>query len=157
MRRSRFHWFVTPLLVLLLLMVGVMPASAPALSTKEAGPAVSKAVAPAGYPAIAAQAHASGKVTVEVAVDPSGDVTDARLIEVEGPQQVFRQPWYEMLAREWRFMPDQRMTQRKARIEFVFRFMPRGTPREKLGTVFAPPYQVEVREEEPERVTLPGH
>jgi len=82
-------------------------------------------------------------------------VVEARLGEVQGPPRIFKQDWYERLAPEWCFNPiDGAAGPRKATIRFVFRLMPRGTPRETLGTLFVPPYQVEVSEEEPEQVTL---
>ena len=119
---------------------------------------VVRAVAPPSYPAVAAQARTGGTVNVEVTVGPGGDVIEARLGEIEGPPLVFKQEWYALLAREWHFNPSEGSAQpRKATIQFVFRLMPRGTAREKLGTVFIPPWRVEVREEEPEQVKLSGH
>lgn len=119
---------------------------------------VVRAVAPPSYPAVAAQARTGGTVNVEVMVGPGGDVIESQLGEIEGPPRVFKQDWYALLAREWQFKPSEGVAQpRKATIQFVFRLMPRGTAREKLGTVFIPPYRVEVREEEPEQVKLSGH
>jgi len=119
---------------------------------------VVKAVAPPGFPAVAAQARTGGTVNVEVTVGPTGEVTEAQLGAIEGPQRIYKQEWYALLAREWRFNPaDGAAHPRKARIQFVFLLMPRGAPREKLGTVFIPPYRIEVREQLPEQVKLSKH
>jgi len=152
--RAAALWLAVPLSVIL--GVVVLRAARGSSQTRD-NPAVLKAVAPSDYPAIAAQAHVGGRVTVEVAIDPAGAVAEARLVDVDGPPKIFAQDWYELLAREWQFASDQGASDlRKVRIEFIFRLMPRGTPREKLATLFIPPYQVEVREEEPERVKLPA-
>ena len=119
-------------------------------------PSVLEAVAPPAYPATAAQARVGGKVFVDVTVSPQGEVLDAAIANVEGPTWIFKHDWYALLAREWRFASSPRSQPRHAKIEFVFRLLPRGTPREKLGTVFTPPYRIEVREEEPATVTTDG-
>jgi TonB family protein len=152
-RAAAFWLVVSPSVILGV----VLSLAARGSSQTKNSPAVLKAVAPSDYPAIAAQARVGGRVAVEVTIDPAGMVAEARMIDVDGPPRIFEQDWYELLAREWRFASDQGAADlRKVRIEFVFRLMPRGTPREKLGTIFIPPYQVEVREEEPERVKLPA-
>jgi TonB family protein len=116
---------------------------------------VLSAVAPHSYPALAVQARVGGAVTVEVEVGPGGDVTEARLVEVQGPPRIFRQEWYARLARQWRFVPyDKGTGSRKARIVFAFRLMPREALEEELGTIFTPPFRVEVRERQPEDVHL---
>lgn len=142
----------------LLVGLGAILAAARGPSRGEERLIVVRAVAPPGYPAVAAQARTGGTVNVEVTVSPGGEVIEARLGDIEGPPRVFKQEWYELLAREWRFNPNEGTPQpRKATIQFVFRLMPRGTAREKLGTVFIPPYRVEVKEEEPEQVKLSEH
>lgn len=156
-KRHSYLIVALALLVGIPLVASVSTAGRPLASGGAEMPNVVRAVAPPDYPALAAQAHVGGVVTVEVTIDRAGAVTGAKLIEVSGPTRIFKDEWYERLAREWRFAADEGAPHaRNARIQFAFRLMPRGTPREQLGTVFAPPYQVEVREEEPERVRLPG-
>lgn len=112
-------------------------------------PVVKKAVAPS-YPLIAVASRVTAKLVFDVSIDQQGKVTDAQLSEV--PPFLFREPYYEQIARRWEFAPDERLNVRKARIQFDFRLMPLGTPREQLGTIFLAPYQIEVSAEEPETV-----
>lgn len=137
-------------LVLLLVIIGN---SGCARSSPATAPRVTRAVAPA-YPDIALEARSEFAVTIEVAINQSGDVADAKAVEASGPPKVYRKEWYEQLARQWQFAGSDLASVRTARIKFTFRLMPKETPPEQLCTVFLPPYDVEVRAKRPEDVHL---
>ncbi|MBI4749253.1 MAG: TonB family protein [Acidobacteria bacterium] len=110
-------------------------------------PSVIKAVAPV-FPLIAVTANVSGCVVIEVEITPSGTVTSAHIVD---GHSLFRQGRvYEKVARQWRFTPaDENMGIRTAKITFFFKIMPRNTPVEELTPIFLPPYQIEIRHEQP--------
>ena len=76
------------------LLIGLLAAC----GSPPAVPVIVRAVAPA-YPALAVQARASGRATVEVVIDQTGNVTSARTIEFEGTKGVFDHEWYATVAR----------------------------------------------------------
>jgi hypothetical protein len=138
----------------LMLFVGIIGtwACAPSPSPASA-PSVTRAIAPV-FPPVAIQARSDGAVTVETAITPSGEVADAKVVEITGPPRVYLKEWYEQVARQWKFAESDSPSIRTVQIKFVFRLMPTGTPPEQLGTVFLPPYQVEVRAERASDVHL---
>src|ERR1051325_368870 len=70
-------------------------------SIADDSPAVIKAVAPMNYPPLASTAIISGKVKVEVTIDPVGNVKSARIIEGHPLlRDVSKQA-----ALRWRFVP----------------------------------------------------
>lgn len=127
-------------LVVLSLMVDVCPAGASAATDVE------QAVAPV-YPGAAAASGIGGTIAVEVRLSEAGAVVNATV--GEGPAQL-RQASLEA-ARLWRF-PAQ-PAGRGIKLTFLFRLMPKDTPAAQLGAVFRPPYTVEVRRIEAEKVT----
>jgi hypothetical protein len=56
-------------------------------------------------------------------------------------------------ARRWRFAPGK--DGRTAQLTFSFVVLDRGARAEQLGTIFHPPYEVEIRVELPELNSLP--
>src|SRR5579862_7186939 len=108
--------------------------------------AVEEAVAPA-YPRRAVTARISGSVIVEVRVCEHGAVTAAT---IEEGNALLRQATLEA-ARLWRFQPQP--GSHDVKLIFSFRLMPKDTPEAQLGTVFRPPYTVEVRKITPEPVS----
>jgi TonB family protein len=106
-------------------------------------PVVVSAVVPV-FPDIAAQAQVSGSLVVEVQLDDSGAVTEARMVDGAA---IFRAAG-EQAARQWRFRAGEGGA-RTATLTFVFAIMPKETPDEDLAAVFTLPYQVEVRRRPP--------
>jgi TonB family protein len=108
-------------------------------------PVVEEAVAPA-YPVAAVEGRIEGTAIVEVRLAPAGTVASASVSEGHA---LLRQASVEA-ARLWRFH-----ARRKAgvvKLTFIYKLMPKGTPEAKLGSVFRPPYTVEVRKIPPEQV-----
>ncbi len=99
------------------------------------------------YSAMAITARISGSVVVEVQVSERGAVTAATALEGD---PLLRESSIDA-ARLWRFQPQGAAHQ--AKLIFSFRFMPKNTPYPELGTVFRPPYWVEVRRISPEPVS----
>src|SRR5689334_6508403 len=76
------------------------------------GPTVVAAVAPV-YPAIAAAAHASGDVNVDVKIDTSGKVASAHAVDGHALLKAI----CEATARRWKFVPaTETQTERTARL-----------------------------------------
>ena len=107
--------------------------------------ALEEAVAPA-YPAAAFVGRVSGSVIVEVHVSERGAVASAA---VEEGDPLLRQASLDA-ARLWRFQAQPGSHDLK--LIFSFRLMPKNTPEAQLGTVFRPPYTMEVRKITPEPV-----
>jgi TonB family protein len=104
------------------------------------GPAVVAAAAPV-YPAIAAAAHASGEVTVDVKIDASGKVISARAVSGHSLLQAVSVA----AARRWRFVPaNETDAERTARLTFSFIDTKANAPEEERTAVFLPPYKVQV-------------
>jgi TonB family protein len=139
----------------LVLFVGIIGTWACTPLSPTSAASVTRAVAPV-FPAVAIQARSDGAVTVETAITPSGDVADAKVVEISGPPAVYLKEWLEQVARQWKFSSSDSRSIRTVQIKFVFRLMPPGAAPEQLGTVFSPPYQVEVRAERPSDVHLSG-
>jgi TonB family protein len=100
--------------------------------------AVEEAVAPA-YPAAALEGRIGGTVTVAVRVSERGAVLHAGVSEGHA---LLRQASLEA-ARLWRFRAQPQ--DHEVKLTFSYRLMPKNTPEPQLGTVFRPPYTVEVR------------
>lgn len=107
---------------------------------------VQEAVAPA-YPASAVAGRISGSVIVAVHVSERGAVAGADIAEGNA---LLRQASLDA-ARLWRFQPQPGA--HDVKIVFSFRLMPKDTPEAQLGTVFRPPYAVEVRRMTPEPIS----
>lgn len=102
-------------------------------------PAVIVAVAPNYFPT-ALHSHASGEIVIEIKVDSEGLVSSTEAVSgnpvlAAGSRQV---------ARRWRFAPATDKGIRTARLTFVYRLVPKGTPTNELLPVFKPPYRVEI-------------
>lgn len=110
-----------------------------------APPAVEEAVAPA-YPAAALTGRVSGSVIVAVHISDHGAVTSASVVDGNA---LLRQASLEA-ARLWRFHAQPAAD---VKLIFSYRLMPKNTPEAQLGTVFRPPYTVEVRRMTPEPVS----
>lgn len=107
-------------------------------------PAVVMAVAP-DFPPTAVASNTSGKLVIEVQVNTTGMVTEAKVVEGHA---LFRaaKKFYEATARRWRFAAaSEGAGLRTARLTFVFKIMSKDTPPDELTSIFMPPYQVEVR------------
>jgi len=111
-------------------------------------PPIIQAVAPPFIPFIFGE---TGKATVvvEVKIGPDGKVNEAHIIEAS----LFADKSFEDTAKRWLFVPADGKTQRTARLTFMLRIMPKGTPWNELTTIFTTPYQVEVRHEVFDRPT----
>jgi TonB family protein len=108
-------------------------------------PAVAVAISPP-YPIIARHAHASGEVSVEVGINPGGEVVSAK---ASGGHPLLNGA-AERAAKEWQSTPSSSgSSARKANLTFSFRLMPRCAPVTELKSIFYPPYKVEIRSEKP--------
>ncbi|HEX5083547.1 MAG TPA: hypothetical protein VFY40_15985 [Blastocatellia bacterium] len=108
-----------------------------------AQPEVLTAVAPEFIP-FQVKTVAVASVIVEAKINNSGEVTSAKTIE----HTVFVDHAIEDAAKLWKFTADANCEQeRVARLEFVFRILPKETPKSQLTTIFTAPYKVEVRHE----------
>jgi len=113
---------------------------------QEAAPGVVEAVAPA-YPVPALDGRVSGGVVAEVHVSERGTVSSAAIVD---GNPLLRQACLEA-ARLWRFAAQPGA--HDVKLVFSFRLMPKNTPEAQLGTIFRPPYAVEVRRITPEPVS----
>jgi TonB family protein len=111
---------------------------------------VEEAMAP-DYPAAAVTGGVSGGVVVEVRVSQRGAVESATVVEGDA---LLRQPSIDA-ARLWRFRAQagSRAGSQEGKLVFSFRLMPKNTPEAQLGTIFRPPYTVEVRRVTPKPVS----
>jgi hypothetical protein len=129
----------------LMLVAGIflINSEAKTLTEQSTQPSVVKAVAPPFIPFIFGKTG-SATVIVEVAIDPTGKVDEAHIVEFS----LFRDKSFEETAKKWVFAPAADAKQvRTARLTFVLRIMPKGTRWDELTTIFTTPYQVEVRHE----------
>lgn len=117
----------------------------PGWQTLDGEPSTVQAVAPA-YPRIAAAAGASGIVVVEVQLKSDGTVLELRTVQGVGALASAG----EDAARQWKFVGTSEHKNRSVRLTFVFKTMPRDTPKTQLLPLFLPPYRVEVRATMPE-------
>jgi len=130
------------------LVMALAPATFVAKVPREDQPLVVQAVAPA-YPPIAATAGAAGTVVIEVRLKADGSVSSARVVNGIGVLAAAATN----SARRWTFVgTDEQNNPRVVRLMFVFRIMPRDTPKDELLPIFMPPYKVEVRATVPKAV-----
>jgi hypothetical protein len=111
-------------------------------------PTVILAVVP-NYSPLALSTQSSGEVLIEVKIDSNGSVTDAR--GISGKPILIGVSKY--VARRWKFALSDNIGVRTARLTFVYRLVPKGTPMEELLPVFKPPYRVEIAHVIPESVS----
>jgi TonB family protein len=101
------------------------------------------AVAPA-FPVLAYRARAYGIVQVEVDVDNSGSVIEAKTLE-SSIKHLFDES-SEKAAKQWKFLPTPNDSAiRKHRITFRFSLMPYYTPEDEVTTIYIHPLEMEVR------------
>jgi len=140
-------WFPISVLTLLCSM-------ATAQQLQPSAPAVVAAVAPQ-WPSLglgikkANEESSRVTATVEVTIDDKGTVTAAKPLKAH---PLFQNTSLEA-ARRWRFAPGE--NGRIAQLTFSFVVWNRGAARDQLGTIFLPPYEIEVRVELPESSVLP--
>lgn len=134
--------------IVIALVMALAPATFVAKVPREDQPSVVQAVAPA-YPPIAATAGAAGTVVIEVRLKADGSVSSARVVNGIGVLAAAATN----SARRWTFVgTDEQNNPRVVRLTFVFRIMPRDTPKDELLPIFMPPYKVEVRATVPKGV-----
>jgi TonB family protein len=108
-------------------------------------PAVISAASPV-FPPIAAAANAVGEAIVDVDVNAAGRVSETVIVRVH---PLLREA-VDRAARKWQF---ERAPggggRRVARLTFIFRLAPSGTPASELTPTFLPPYTIELRHEMP--------
>ena len=127
-------------LVLLLVSCSIVScgllARAQKIESGTAGPLVLKAVAPSTYPLIAIAAHVQGRVSVEVKIEPSGEVAFPK--GIEGPALLASTAV--AAARLWKFEPaPENSAERSARLIFVFQI---ASKKEDAQISFNPPDEV---------------
>jgi TonB family protein len=137
-------FFVAPLTIALLSVHGTESRPMAALPVDQ--PTLITAVSPV-FPPTAVASNTSGTVSVEVQTNAAGEVTSARS---ESGHPLLRNA-AEDAARRWRFTSATSVG--TVHLTFVFRIMPKGTSAQELTSVFAPPYQVEVRHQPYEPIT----
>jgi hypothetical protein len=111
-------------------------------------PVVVLAIVP-NYSPLALSTQSSGEVLIEVRIDSKGSVTDAR--GISGKPILIGVSKY--VARRWKFALSDNAGVRTARLTFVYRLVPKGTPLEDLLPVFKPPYRVEIAHVIPDPVS----
>jgi TonB family protein len=123
-----------------LILLVVIAASVNVSAQTTDGPTVVAAVAPI-YPAIAAAAHASGDVNVDVKIDTTGRVASAHAVDGHALLKAV----CEATARRWKFVPaTEQKTERTARLTFTFREVDDHAAEIDRTPVFFPPYKVEI-------------
>lgn len=128
----------------------ILSASAQKICDNEL-PRVIVAVAPI-YPSTAAVTNTSGEVVIEVTIDKSGKVREARIIE--GNSLLKTAKFLERIAKKWEFNESEdKSVERKAKIIFSFRIVPSETLDEDLRPVFFLPNKVEVKSKKQEPIT----
>jgi TonB family protein len=121
---------------------GVAGASQNACTTQPIEATV--AVAPR-FPEIARKARLSMTIPVDVTISRSGRVTEAKL-QAGTPDHLFLGQVSTQAATRWRFNEDRGCLERSATLMFAFRQpVPVGWG---AGTIFKPPFLVEIVEEE---------
>jgi TonB family protein len=107
--------------------------------TTDAPPVVA-AVAPV-YPPIAAAAHASGDVNVDIKIDTTGKVISAHAVDGHSLLKAVSVA----AARRWKFVPaNESNSERSARLTFTFLETKANVPEDDRTAVFLPPYKVQV-------------
>ena len=105
------------------------------------------------YPPIAAAARAAGDVTVEVKIDPAGNVTSAEALA----GHPLLQQAAKTAARRWRFEPAAAKSgTRTAKLTFGFRITEKKIPAADATPMFLPPYRVEIIHDPPVVDTSPA-
>ena len=118
----------------------VLGASASVSPQKPDPPGVVAAVAPV-YPPIAAAAHATGIVNVDVKIDANGKVNSAHAVD----GFPLLKAACEAAARRWKFLSATDSNPvRIARLTFTFREVEDRAPEAERTPVFLPPYKIEV-------------
>jgi len=146
-RLSQFLW-------LSILAFACLNTGATAQQNRSAGPAVVAAVAPK-WPVLGlgikkADENASmATVIIDVKIDSAGNVTSATPVKIH-PLLVEASL---KAARRWRFARG--AEDRTAELTFSFIVMNSGARDEELGTVFLPPYGVQITVQLPEGSVLP--
>lgn len=112
-------------------------------------PAVRAAVAPV-FPQIARRARVVGPMVVEVSIDPSGHVAEARVVQRAMEQVNWLDEPSLAAARQWLFDPVSAPDARVARLTFDFQVVNVGSEEEvrpeELTPIFKPPFTVLVRD-----------
>jgi hypothetical protein len=139
---ARLHWWL--LLSAFSLSSGAATAQKAPLET----PRVVTAVAPEWPPVVFGIKESKGQsstatATVEVTIDAQGNVTVA--IPMKAHPLVLAASL--KAAKKWHFSPGNQG--RTAQLTFSFVVFDKGTPDENLGTIFHPPYEIEIRRESP--------
>jgi TonB family protein len=134
---SRFH------IQTILLLYAALHLSSSDATSGQVERRVTRAIAPP-YDDILVQARLQGTAKIRVQVKPSGEVEDAEIVESLWD---LRDELYKQYARKWRF--EAHPTSTTEEIVFIFRFIPRDSPPEDVGTVFTFPATVEIRSLEP--------
>jgi TonB family protein len=139
---ARLHWW------LLLSAFSLSSGATTAQKIPPETPRVLTAVAPE-WPAVVfgikepKEQSSTATATVEVTIDAKGDVTAVK--SMKSHPLVLAASL--KAARRWHFSPgDQGRT---AQLTFSFVVFDKGTPDENPGTVFHPPYEIEIRRESP--------
>ena len=110
-------------------------------SKAEDSPKVLKAVPPTHYPPLAAAAMVSGKVKVEVKIDPTGDVISAKIIK--GPKLLGDTA--RAAALRWKFERSEEVSrERTVQLTFTFVHWTRRKEQERGKTRSIPPYKIEI-------------
>ena len=114
----------------------------PSLVGRESAPKVKLAVAPK-YPALTLAGRVYGQVIIRVKISPSGDVTDASVIE---GHPMLRESAL-LAAREWKFAPS-RIEERATTLKFNFVVLSDMAPLNSQ-VIFLPPNGFEIRQKPP--------
>jgi len=114
----------------------------PSLVGRESAPVVKVAVAPK-YPPLTLAGRVYGKVQVRVKINPSGDVTDASVVE---GHPMLREASLSA-ARQWKFVSDP-ASERATTLKFNFVVLPE-TAQLSSQVIFLPPNGFEVRQKPP--------
>jgi hypothetical protein len=124
------------------LLLGFLCCTAFGQTPQSSGPAVVSAVAPV-YPVVFMALKIEGEFNVDVEIDKDGKVVSSESVN-ENRKWVTKV--IEETADRWRFAPDKdSRSNRRARLTFVFRYMPEAKGFD-VAPIFYPPYKVEVRD-----------
>jgi len=143
MRASRALWATVLAIQPLSAAESVRPS--PSVEDCRRSPQVLSAVAPE-YPQISQVARIIGQVSVEVSVGESGQVLTSKVGPKSHPMLT---PAVLVATSTWKFDNAPGCAERTATLMFRFRIVARGSG--LGGTVFRPPFEVEISAEEPER------
>ena len=126
---------------LLICLLGLSISASNRTSQSSAQPKVVTAVAPV-YPPIAAAAHISGKVVVEVEIGPAGRVTSTRVSK----GHPLLKSASSVAARQWKFAPNEdKVASRTVYLTFLFILTKKPLLEREDSVVFIPPYRVKIR------------